>query len=266
MERLPFLVIIPHAGLDVPEELYGYENVSPLNIFFDSDAGAETIFSMGELMLGTVSSPVSKLFVDVDREYKDLYPATSDGVVKSVTSMNRSVFREGCYPDEIAVSNILKRYYFPFHDTVRNSLKEKKFSAIIECHTHMPVGPSGSHDRGMPRPLIITGYRADGKSATKQTAPEEMAVELASTVSKNLSREGETVTEISKVYEHGCGDYIMRNYSLSQLPVLYLSISRSLFLNERYFDLERIRIDPQRLKKIRNLTLTSLEKFYSRCF
>ena len=34
-EKLPFLIIIPHGGLDIPEELYGYENVSPLNIFFE---------------------------------------------------------------------------------------------------------------------------------------------------------------------------------------------------------------------------------------
>lgn len=265
-EKIPFLLIIPHSGLDIPEELYGYENVSPLNIFFESDAGAEAIFSIDDHVLKTVSTPVSKIFVDMDREFKLLAPLTDDGVIKSRTSMNREVFKTKCYPDEIAISNILNRYYFPFHETIRNSIKEIKFKAIIECHTHLPVGPANSPDRGLPRPLVLTGYTADTDSGLKQTAPAEMAFELASSIAKNLSKEGETVTDIFKVSDRSSRGFLMKNYSLSGIPVLNLSISRSFFLNENFFDLEKMVIDSRRLQKISSLVKSGLEKFYKKCF
>lgn len=265
-EKLPFLIIIPHSGLNIPEELFGYENVSPLNIFFESDAGAESIFTADDYVLKTISSPVSKIFVDMDREYKLLSPVTPDGVIKSRTSMNREVFKTDCYPDEIAISNILNRYYFPFHELIRNSIKDIKFKAIIECHTHMPVGPANSQDKGMPRPLVITGYTVNTDSGVKQTAPVDMALELASSVAKVLSKEGETVSDIFRVSDHDYKGFIMKNYSLSGIPVLNLSISRSLFLNEEYFNLERMIIDDRRLQKIGTLVKSGLEKFYGKCF
>ncbi len=259
-------MIIPHSGVDIPQELDGYENVSPLNIFFESDAGAESIFSINDYILKTISTSISKIFVDTDREYKLLSPVTNDGVIKSRTSMNREVFKTDCYPDEIAISNILNRYYFPFHESIRNSIKENKFKAIIECHTHMPVGPSNSPDKGMPRPLVITGYTVDTGSEVKQTAPLNLAMDLAAEIGRILSKEGETVTDIFRVSDNESRGFIMKNYSLSKIPVLSLSISRSLFLNENYFDLEKMIIDEKRLFKISTLVKSGLEKFYKKCF
>ncbi|PKL17289.1 MAG: hypothetical protein CVV49_11795 [Spirochaetae bacterium HGW-Spirochaetae-5] len=265
-DKLPFLIIIPHGGLHIPEELFGYENLSPLNIFFEADAGADAIFSLHDSIQKVISTPVSKIFVDTDREYKQLFPVTNDGVIKSRTSMNRDVFRKDCYPDDIAISNILNRYYFPFHESIRNSIRDFKFRAIIECHTHMPVGPANSPDKGKPRPLVITGYTVDTNSGVKQTATVDMAMELASSTAKSLSKEGETVSDIFRVSDHDCKGFIMKNYSISGIPVLSLSISRSLFLNENYFNLEKMIIDEHRLDKISGLVKSALERFYRKCF
>jgi N-formylglutamate amidohydrolase len=265
-EKLPFLFIIPHGGLHIPEELFGYENLSPLNIFFEADAGAIEIFSMHDSIQKVISTPISKIFVDSDREYKQLFPITNDGVIKSKTSMNRDVFRSDCYPDDIAISNILSRYYFPFHESIRNSMKEFKFRGIIECHTHMPVGPENSPDKGKPRPLVITRYTVDTDSGVKQTATADMAMELASSTAKSLSKEGETVSDIFRVSDHDSRGFIMKNYSISGIPVLSLSISRSLFLNENYFNLEKMMIDENRLNRISGLVKSALERFYRKCF
>ncbi len=265
-EKLPFLIIVPHSGLAIPEELSGYENVSPINIFFDSDAGADAIFPSDKIVMKKISTSVSKIFVDMDREYKMVAPVTNDGVIKSRTTMNRLVFKTDCYPDEIAISNILGRYYFPFHELIRNSIRDIKFRAIIKCHTHMPVGPYNSPDRGMPRPLVITGYTVDTDSGVKETASTDMAIELAASVGKNLSKEGETVSDTFRIADHESRGFIMKNYSLSGIPVLSLSVSRSLYLNETYFNLEKMVIDSQRLNKIGSLVTSGLEKFYRKCF
>jgi formiminoglutamase len=265
-KKLPFLLIIPHGGLNLPEELCGFENVSPINIFFESDAGANSIFSIEHSVYKTIATNISKLFVDVDREYMQLSPITYDGVIKSKTSMNLEVFKDDCYPDEIAISNILKRYYKPFHDSIKAAIKDFNFKAIIECHTHAAVGPKNAQDSGRPRPLVITGYTAETDSGTEHTASAEMAMELANTVSKNLSKEGDTVSDIFRVSKHYSNGFIAKNYGLSELPLLTLSISRSLFLNEAFFDLEKMKINDKRLHTISSLIKSSLEKFYSRAF
>lgn len=265
-EKLPFLLVIPHSGINIPEELAGYENVSPMDIFFDSDAGAESAFPDDSLVLKTVSTGISKLFVDVDREFRMLSPITDDGVIKTRTSMNRDVFKKNYHPDEIAISNILHRYYSPFHEEIRNSIKKMKFSAIIECRTHMAVGPAGSPDRGMPRPLVITGYTAATESGIKQTAPADMAIDLAVTISKNLSKEGETVSDIFRVSDTDRKGFIMKHYSMSGMPVISLSISRSLFLHEKFFNLEQMEISSHRLDHIKSLVYSGLNKFYRKFF
>ena len=265
-KKLPFLLIIPHGGLDLPEELYGYENVTPINIFFESDAGANSIFSIEHSVYKSIAANISKLFVDVDREYTQLSPITYDGVIKSRTSMNLEVFKDDCYPDEIAISNILNRYYKPFHDSIKAAIKEFNFKAIIECHTHAAVGPKNAPDRGKPRPLVIAGYTVETDSGVKQTASEDMAVELANIVSKNLSKEGDTVSDIFRVSNLYGSGFIAAHYGLSSLPLLTLSISRSLFCNEPFFNLETMKIDDSRLQTISSLVKSSLEKFYSRFF
>ena len=265
-EKIPFLLIIPHGGLNLPEELCGHENVSPINIFFESDAGANSIFSIENSIHKTIHTDISKLFVDTDREYKQLSPITYDGVIKSRTSMNLEVFKDNSYPDEIAISNILNRYYMPFHDSIKTAIKNFSFKAIIECHTHSAVGPKNAPDSGQPRPLVMTGYTVETDSGIKHTASKEMATELASITAKNLSKEGDTVSDIYQISNLYSSGFILKNYILSGLPVLALSISRSLFLDEPFFDLETLKIEENRLQAISSLVKASLEKFYARLF
>lgn len=262
-ERNSFLIIIPHAGLNVPEELSGYEDVTPFNIFFESDPGADSLFKAGECSASVIRSDISRLFMDVDREFRMLHPATDDGVIKYRTSMNRNIFREGCYPDEIAISNILKRYYFPFHEEIRSVLKTANISLILECHTHMPVGPENSPDKGLPRPLVITGYTADTDDGVVKTASPEMAMNLASIMGRIFSGEGDTVAGDFRVSGNSSG-YLMKNYGTRGIPMLRLSVSRSLFMNDRYFDLEALSIERKRMERLNEMFMSGLDKFMSR--
>ena len=258
--KAPILIIIPHAGLKVPEELSGYEEVAPFNIFFESDAGVDLLFSACNYVESVIQSDISRLFVDIDREFRHLHPSTEDGVIKSRNSMNRNIFREGCYPDEIAISNILKRYYFPFHEKIRNIIKTGRISLIIECHTHMPVGPENSPDRGQPRPIVMTGYTADSDDGIQKTTSPETAMDLASIMGRIFSGEGDTVAGDFRVSGNS-GGYLMKNYGTRGIPMLQLSLSRSLFLNDTFFDLEELKIDPARMERLKEMFIGGLEKF-----
>ena len=81
--KIPVLTVIPHAGLAIPEELSGHEAVTPFQIFFESDSGADLLFSANSDAGSFLKPDISRLFVDMDREFRMLYPATADGVIKS---------------------------------------------------------------------------------------------------------------------------------------------------------------------------------------
>jgi len=261
--NLPILPIIPHGGHEVPDELSGYENVSAPDIFFESDAGANIIFNTPDTVEQPVSTAVSRLFVDPDREFSQLHPLTPDGVIKTKTSMNRDVFKKNCYPDDIAISNILDRYYFPFHDSVRSAVNRKKIRLIIECHTHAAVGPLNSGDAGMPRPLVVTGFPDNAKPGPGGTSLVEMAAELASIMGRLMMKEGDTVAEKFRAERGHSSGSIALLYA-PVMPVVFLSVSRALFLNDRDFSLEDLTIDQGRLSRLGKIVNSGLEKFCAR--
>ncbi len=263
--KFPFLLIIPHAGLIVPDEMIGYEDVTRHDIFFESDCGADLLYTDSGGVESVIRSDISRLFVDMDREFRMLYPASDDGVIKTRTSMNRDVFRPGCYPDEIGISNILKRYYFPFHERVRNILKTGRIKLILECHTHMPVGPENAPDRGMPRPLVMTGYTAATDDGIAKTASPDMAMDLASIMGRIFSGEGDTVAGDFRVTGNSSG-YLMKNYGTHGIPMLQISISRSMFMNDRYFDLEALSFDRNRMERLRGMFTGGLARFSGKYF
>ncbi len=262
-KKLPILVIIPHGGYSLPEELADYHALSPVDLFFESDGGANRIFNIDDRVNALVSTEISRLFVDTDRSYKDVFPITKDGVIKKSTSMNKPVFKGKYYPDEIALANIIKRYHSPFHQKIIDAMG-KKPRLILECHTHMPVGSANDPDSGMPRPLVITGYTADNRTETRRTATVDMAASLAFLMGKALEKEGDTVTaSYSLDNKHNTG-YILNTYGKREIPMLYLSVSRSLFLTNRYFDIKNMEIDTKRLDRLRELTYGAIEKFFKK--
>ncbi|HOK01877.1 MAG TPA: N-formylglutamate amidohydrolase [Spirochaetota bacterium] len=264
-QKLPVLVIIPHGGISIPEELMGYESLNSFNLFFESDAGAIDIFSLDDYLCGVIYSNISRLFVDMDREFTELYPNTEDGVIKTKTLTGANIFLEGCYPDEIAISNILKRYYFPFHERVRNTIKDNDIRLILECHTHTPVRLKYGPGRDEPNPLVLVSYTANTKSGLKKTASFEKASDLASIMGKIFSGEGDTVAGNFKIWDNS-GGYIMRNYGTRGIDMLNISLSRSLFLTDNFFDLDNLTIDSKRLLYIKELFFEGLKKFFKRAY
>ena len=81
--KLPILLIIPHGGRQVPDELSGYEQIDEFGIFIESDVYANEIFNFDNTIT-KVSTVISRLFVDCDRSPKMIPPLSEDedGVIK----------------------------------------------------------------------------------------------------------------------------------------------------------------------------------------
>ena len=91
-----------------------------------------------------------------------------------------------------------------------------------------------------------------------------MALDLAAIMGKALEKEGDTVASSYTLDNKSNTGSIINTYGRGNIPMLYLSISRSLFLSDRYFDIEGIRMDMKRLDKLRNIIFTAIEKFFKR--
>lgn len=254
--KKPYLFIIPHGGYKVPDELADLCVLSQLELFFEADTGASECFKLKELG-SVISASVHRLFIDVDRDPYSLPPKSHNGVMKTVTSQKRQMFPSGIFPDEIAIAGMIKRYWLPFHNRIEQALGATRF--IVVCHTVAPVAPPVAYDAGSPRPIITLEHIASNGSDII-TCDETLTVKLLGILQKAFAGEKYTVTTpfcIGKPAKR----YIMYKYAKHLVPMIRISLSKALFLNEKYFDPHTLTIDSQRIQNIHQRLYECFEAF-----
>lgn len=249
----------------MPEEFSGYETVSKFDLLIQSDTCANDLFSFGDRVAGTIETDISRLFVDLDRQYTAVPPAR-DGVIKKMTLYGKPVFREDLFPDEIAIANVLRRYWIPFHDAVRKIMETGGPKLIIECHTMLAVGPTISRDPGKPRPIILLEHLIDGADGPVETCGRELAANLMEHLKKAFAGMEDTVVEKFAMAAEPSPGFIHRQYGTDRIPMVRLSLSRALYLNDRYFSYDYMRVDELRIRQLRDLLWSAIEKFYIKNF
>lgn len=258
MTKLPVVIIIPNGGISVPEELSSISALELFDIFINSDSCANDIFDFGDRALSVIKTDISPLFVDTDRPYHMVYPKTEDGVIKYSTNTGKKIYSDKYYPDEIAVSNILKRYYFPFHDNIEKNMEGLSARLMIECHTMMPVGPEGSPDARKPRPLVSLQGSAYS-SGLENSSEDFLAKNLQEILKKKFESEEGTIAKKITLNQNIASGYIQSRYSGKGIPMIRLGLSKSLFLTEKYFNPDKFQVDKKRITELRNKIVTSIE-------
>jgi N-formylglutamate deformylase len=262
-EKLPILVIIPHGGRTVPDEISGHEQIDEFGIFIESDAYANELFNYHDVFT-TVSTHVSRLFVDPDRHQTMLPPQFTDGIIKKESQGGRKIFKEKIFPDDIAIINIIKRYYDPFHKSIQEAVSNGRIKLILECHTMMPVGPRHAKDAGQPRPLINIENTIKTSVRTIRTCPTETTENFLSCLKKYFSNEDCTVSEKYSLNNPQTEGYILETYGQNKIPMLRLSLSTSLYLNDKYFDYDSLTVDKLRIKELNERIWAGIEKYASK--
>ena len=261
--KLPILIIIPHGGRIVPDELSGHEQIDDFGILIESDACANELFGFTDVH-STASTHISRLFIDVDKPHTMLPPDYPDGVIKKESQSGRKIFKEKYFPDEIAIINIMKRYYTPFHDSIRETISDRNIKLIIECRTMMPVGPRQASDAGQPRPLINIENTIKTGIRTIRTCPSETAENFLSCFKKYFNSEDCTVSQKFSLNNPQTEGYILETYGQSKIPMLRLSISTSLYLNDKYFNYDSLTVDSLRIKQLSERIYSGIEKFVTK--
>ena len=109
--RLPFLVSVPHAGLQIPEVVQDICILTPEQVIADSDEGAaEIYFELEKHVESFISSDIARAIVDLNRAKDDF---RKDGVIKTHTCYDIPVYSE--FPSQKLIEQLLADYYHPYH-------------------------------------------------------------------------------------------------------------------------------------------------------
>jgi N-formylglutamate amidohydrolase len=261
MSKLPVLILIPHGGYKIPDELSETTFINKEELFFEADTCANEIFSLKDIVYAVIDTEISRLFIDIDRQLTQLPPSSTDGIIKIKTAAGKRIFREGFFPNDLALANIIDRYYTSFHETAEKIIKTEGVKLILECHTMSPVGPKNSADTGMPRPLISLQNIIFSNDKSRYTCQVKLTENLIALFQKYFSKEDATVAKKFEINNPLFSGYLLSRYGTGKIPMIRMSLSKSLFLSDEYLDINTLEVKPRRLFEIRDKISLILEKF-----
>ena len=192
-------------------------------------------------------------------------PPIRPGHAQSGQFFGKPVFRNDHFPDDIAIANMIQRYWAPFHDTINKIINTGSLRLILECHTMMAVGPKMSRDPGKPRPLFMIEHLVREKEMSRETCSTGMAGGLMEQVEKSFAGEKNTITEKFVISDTPADGFIMKSYGNRGIPMLRVSLAQSLFLNDAHFSYDYLRVDDLRIQHIRKSMRESIERFCHKC-
>ena len=205
---LPLLLSVPHAGLQVPDDVVDFCILGEEDIRRDSDEGAAEIYlPLRKDVAALITTDVARAIVDMNRGETD---RRRDGVIKTHTCWDVPIYRQP--PSEPLVRALIKRYHRPYHLKLSRHAAGKKLG--LDCHTMAAVGPPVGPDPGQKRPRICLS-NADG------TCPQAWVKSLSEYLAEGFGSE----IEINHPFK---GGYIIRSHA-KELPWIQLEFSRENF-------------------------------------
>jgi len=258
----PLLISIPHGGDTIPPEVEEMVSITERDIFYDGDALTREIYGFGKRVDAVIETPIARAIVDVNRASDDRAPANPDGVVKTVTTDGRPVYREGMFPDDALIDELLQRYYFPYHERLGNLLSNRNIRLALDCHSMLKRSPAASDKPDLPRPLVCLSNRGDregmpvrGRGAV--TCPPDWIRALAESLGQAFAGGGRVAMN-----DPFAGGYISQyHHEREGVPWIQIEINRKLYLNETYFDPERLRVDQRIIRELRERISDALMRF-----
>lgn len=208
--RLPLVISVPHAGLQVPREVAAACALSPAEIEADSDGGSGEIYSFAEEVGALVTTGIARAVVDVNRSRDD---RRLDGAVKTHSSYKVEVWDRPL--TEAEVEGLLEAYYDPYHARLTELGAAGRWPLGVDCHTMAAVGPPVGPDPGRDRPWVCVS-NAGG------TCPQEWIDTLRDGFQQQL--DGPV-----RVNDPFRGGYITRSHS-SEMPWVQIELSRADYL------------------------------------
>ncbi|HNX17263.1 MAG TPA: N-formylglutamate amidohydrolase [Methanoregula sp.] len=192
--KYPFLISIPHGGVEVPAEITGRLALSENEILWYCDPATRVLYDFGQSVEAKIDTPVSRMVIDLNRPPLPLPPKDPDGIIKVKTVDGRSVYIPGQFPDLPLIQKLMMKWYFPYHQRIDELIDKHPVGIAFDCHSMLPCGSAEQIDAGQPRPLICLGNNGDengqAKPGTITTCPADWIVCLAAEFRKEFDGAG----------------------------------------------------------------------------
>jgi formiminoglutamase len=213
--KLPILVSVPHAGTMMPDESKSIARIAADDVIKDGDEQASEIYLPLRDMAHVVTTDTARAFVDLNRAPDDF---RKDGVIKTHTCWDIPIYREP--PGDELITKLLERYYYPYHERLRELALAGDVRVGVDCHTMAAHGPPVGPDPGQLRPAACV---SDAEGTCDRGWTDELATQLAEALGSEV-----------RINDPFKGGYITRKHA-SELPWLQLEISRGDFasVNEK---------------------------------
>jgi formiminoglutamase len=247
--KLPILISVPHGGIKIPEEVEELVKLEQPDIYDDIDPFARQIFNLEDKVKAYVDTPYARTFLDVNRATDDLPPENMDGVVKSHTRLGLPVYSSDLSSG--IVSQLISRYYDPFHQKIEEALKDPEIVLGIDCHTMGSVGGFYAPDAGQKRPLICLS-NMDGATCSMNTL---------SYLADCLARAFKIPRVAIALNDPFKGGHIIKKWRKSGTPWLQVELNRTLYMERQEYGPHGPMINTARIRELNWQWLRALTQF-----
>ncbi len=227
MARLPYLLAIPSGGTTIPRELAPRFALTPEQLFFEIEAGAREIFSLGEGVQGRVEAEVARAVIDLDRDPRQRPPEFPDGVIKSKSSLGHDVWSESGFPTPEEMERLVDRHHRPFHEVVERSASRGGVWLGLDCRVLVPMSA-----RDQEQAIFTLSNQGDAAGKGEEaTCPAETLKSLEGCLLEEFSEvERSPSTPLVRLNGAVGGGYLLRRHGRGRTPWLQLALNPRLFL------------------------------------
>jgi len=256
----PFLISIPHGGIEVPEVVRRRMALTDRELLWYSDPATRTLFDFGQSVEAIIDTPVSRMVVDLNRPPLPLPLRDPDGIIKLRTIDGRSVYLPGQTPDLPLIHQWMIQWYFPYHQRIDELIDTCPVRIAFDCHSMLPQGSQEQSDAGKKRPLICLGNYGDAEGNARPgsitTCPPEWICRLAGEFKKEFPGQGDVAlnTPFS-------GGFIANaHYWRKGIPWVQIEVNRALY--ERTSHEDNADAEHERILALRETVWKILARFW----
>ncbi len=268
--KLPVLVSVPHGGVKIPYETKRFCRLKIKQILKDGDTWAGFLYDLEDCVLSYHCFPLARAVLDVNRAPSDRPPKNPDGVVKTYTNDFEPIWSKDSGLSNHQVEVLLNKYYYPYHQNLKISARNRHILLGLDCHTMLDRAPpitTGTRIEEK-RPLVCLSNRGDqhGEEIDEPvTAPPGLLKTLAGLLEERIKNQvRDPAVPVVTLNNPFKGGYISKKHALEDgIPWIQVEINRSLYLFDPPQQHEPNRESMWQMIQIKNCLVECLEQLFA---
>lgn len=263
--RLPFLISVPHGGIEVPPKFRNLCKLDLPAILEDGDTWSIFLYSLENRVQSYHRFRYARAVLDLNRAPGDQPPQNPDGVVKTVTVSGKQIWDNPGGLVEEDINYLIENYYQPYYQSLAAASELEGVKLGLDCHTMLTEAPVNSFAPGQRRPLVCLSNRGDynGEEAGEPlTAPPVLIRSLAEALEKRLTLQAERANLPAVLINQPFrGGYITKKHgSTGKIPWIQVEFNRCLYIDTDPLTAEPDAVTLSNLNELRSIFIEALKE------